>query len=112
MPPHARPSIVLMAFALLAACDKNGPVGPAGGPFTIGQSLAVESGRDARVEGGSSGGSFVAVVVNLGLDSVGQSSYSLRASGIAAGDRGPFGARIASSDARSADVAKSVPSFA
>ena len=96
MPPRARRSIVLMAFALLAACEKNGPVGPVGGAFTLGQSLAVESGRDARVLGGSTGGSFVAVVVNLAFDSVGQSSYTLRASGIEAGDRGPFGARIAS----------------
>ena len=95
MPPHARTSIVLLALALLAAC-KDGPTGPAGGAFTLGQSLAVESGRDARVLGGLSGGSFVAVVVNLGTDSVGQSSYSLRASGIEAGDRGPFGARIPS----------------
>ena len=96
MPPHARLSIVLVALALLSACGKDGPLEPAGGAFTLGQSLAVESGRDARVLGGSTGGTFVAVVVHLGSDSVGQSSYSLRASGIEAGDRGPFSARIAS----------------
>jgi hypothetical protein len=96
MLPHARSSIVLVALAILAACGKDGPVEPAGGVFTLGQALAVESGRDARVLGGTSGGSFVAVVVNLSFDSVGQTSYSLKASGIEAGDRGPFSARIAS----------------
>jgi hypothetical protein len=92
----ARFSIIPVALALLAACGKEGPVGPAGGAFTLGQSLAVESGRDAQVLGGSTGGTFVAVVVNLAFDSVGQTSYSLRASGIESGDRGPFSARIAS----------------
>ena len=71
MPPRARPSYVLLALALLAACGKDGPLEPAGGDFTLGQSLAVESGRDARVLGGTGGGTFVAVVVNLGFDSVG-----------------------------------------
>jgi len=97
MLPHARRSILSLALALLAACGKDGPVEPAGGAFTLGQSLAVESGRDAKVLGGGSGGTFVAVVVNLGFDTVGQSSYSLRASAIEAGDRGPFSARIAAS---------------
>ena len=96
MLPDARKSIVPLALGLLAACGKDGPTDPAGGIFSIGQSLAIESGRDAKVLGGVSGGSFVAVVVNIGTDTVGQSSYSLRASGIEGGDRGPFGARIAS----------------
>ena len=93
MLPHARSSVVLSTLALLVACGSDGPVGPAGGTFSLGQSLAVESGRDVNVAAGNADGSFVAVVVNVGLDSVGQSSYSLRASGIAAGDRGPFGVR-------------------
>src|SRR5688500_9027764 len=93
MLPRARSSIVLTALAILAACGKEGPIEPAGGVFTLGQSLAVESGRDARVLGGSSGGTFVAVVVNLSFDSVGQTSDNLRASGIKAGDRGPSPAR-------------------
>ncbi|HKP16493.1 MAG TPA: hypothetical protein VJT85_10510 [Gemmatimonadaceae bacterium] len=105
MLPQARSSLVPLAVALLAACGKDGPAEPVGGAFTLGQSLAVESGREARVLGGGSGGTFVAVVVNLGFDSVGKSSYSLRASGIEAGDSGPFSARVPSlSVARSAPV--------
>jgi hypothetical protein len=99
MPPHARPSLVLSALALLAACGSEGPLGPAGGTFSLGQSLAVESGRDVRVTSEGTGGTFVAVVVNARLDSVGQSSYSLRASGIEAIDRGLFGVRSPSPDA-------------
>ena len=98
MPSHARRSIALVLFALLAACEKDGPLGPAGGAFTLGQSVAVESGRDARVLGGNTDGSYVAVVVNLLTDSVGQANYSLRAIGIGAGDSGPFSARIAAPD--------------
>ncbi|MFL5620146.1 MAG: hypothetical protein ACJ79A_17340 [Gemmatimonadaceae bacterium] len=96
MLPHARRPIVLSALALLAACGSDGPAGPTGGTFTLGQSLAVESGRDVRVVSDGTAGNFIAVVVNLGLDSVGQSSYSLRSSGIEAVDRGLFGARIPS----------------
>ncbi|PYP81825.1 MAG: hypothetical protein DMD35_00265 [Gemmatimonadetes bacterium] len=91
MPPHTRLSLALSVFALLAACGSDGPAGPAGGDFSLGQSLATESGRDVRVVGGSTGGSYVAVVVNLALDSVGKASYSLRASGFEAGQQGPFG---------------------
>jgi hypothetical protein len=93
MPPHARSSIVLSTLALLVACGSDGPVGPAGGTFSLGQSLAVESGRDVRVVAGGSEGSFVAAVVNIGLDSVGQSSYTLRQAGIEGGSTGPFGVR-------------------
>ena len=96
---RAHRSLVLSALALLAACGSDGPVGPAGGPFSLGQSLAVESGRDVRVATEGASGNFIAVVVNLGLDSGGQTSYSLRASGIEAVDRGLFGARIPSPDA-------------
>jgi hypothetical protein len=105
MLPQARPSIVLSALALLAACGSDGPVGPAGGTFSLGQSLSVESGRDVRVLSGGTGGSFVAAVVNIGLDSVGQSSYSLRAAGIEAGDTGPFGVRSPSPETDAPRVA-------
>jgi len=99
MLPHLRRLIVPSALALLVACGSDGPVEPAGGAFSLGQSLSVASGRDAHVLGGASGGNFIAAVVNLALDSVGQSSYTLRASGIESGDRGPFSARIPIADA-------------
>ena len=103
---RARSSIVLSALALVAACGSDGPVEPVGGEFSLGQSLSVESGRDARVLGGAAGGTFVAAVVNVALDSVGQSSYSLRATGIEAADRGPFGAKVPlPDDGRSATAA-------
>ena len=45
MLPHAPRSTLLIALALTAACGGDGPLGPTGGQFTPGQSLAVESGR-------------------------------------------------------------------
>ena len=93
MLPHARSTIALAALAVLAACGKEGPLEPAGGAFSLGQSLAVESGREARVLGGSTGGTFVAVVVNIGLDTLGKSGYSLRATGVQEAPRGAFSAR-------------------
>src|SRR3982751_652686 len=81
---HARLPLALSVLALLASCGGDAALGPVGGDFTVGQSLNVESGRDAHVVGGSTGGSFLAVVVNLALDSSGQSSYNLRARGIEA----------------------------
>jgi hypothetical protein len=90
---HARFTFVMAAVAGMAACGKEGPLEPAGGAFSLGQSLAVETGRDARVLGGSTGGTFVAVVVNLGLDTLGKSGFSLRATGVQEAPRGPFSAR-------------------
>jgi hypothetical protein len=92
MPLHARSSIVAGLVAL-AACGSDGPVEPVGGAFALGQSLAVESGRDARILGGAAEGSFAAVVVNLGLDSLAKSSYSLRTSGIGDPPKSPFSSR-------------------
>jgi hypothetical protein len=99
MLPQPRLLLAPIALVLLAACGSDGPVEPAGGAFSLGQSLSVESGRDARVVGGNAEGNYVAVVVNLALDSVGKSSYTLRASGIATGERGPFSVRIPIADA-------------
>ena len=90
---HARSTLVLSALAVLGACKKDGPLEPVGGAFNLGQSLAVETDREARVLGGSTGGSFVAVVVNLGLDTLGKSGYSLRATGVQEAPRGAFSAR-------------------
>jgi hypothetical protein len=93
---HARISILAGAFAMMstiAGCRNDGPVGPVGGEFTLGQSLAVQRGRDARVLGSTTGGSFYAVVVNTGLDSVGQATFSLRATGVDAPEIPPL-ARI------------------
>ena len=104
---HARSITVMAALALLAACGKDGPLEPVGGTFSLGQSLAVETGREARVLGGSGGGTFVAVVVNIGLDTLGKSGYTLRATGVQEAPRGPFSARIAA-DARRAEPARLV----
>ncbi|HKH91714.1 MAG TPA: hypothetical protein VKA54_07920 [Gemmatimonadaceae bacterium] len=78
---------------LLAACGSDGPLEPVGGDFSLGQSLAVESGRDAKVLGGATGGTFVAVVANVALDTLGQSNYTLRANGIQAAPNGAFSSR-------------------
>ena len=64
MLPHAQRSLVLTALALLAACGSDGPLGPTGGTFTPGQSLAVESGRDVRVVSDGSAGTYIATVLN------------------------------------------------
>ena len=91
---HAPRFIVLGALAVIAACGTDGPLGPTGGTFSPGQSLAVESGRDVRVTSDGTAGTYVATVVNIGQDSTGQSGYSLRASGFELVDVGLFGARI------------------
>ncbi|MBW8770703.1 MAG: hypothetical protein JF589_13175 [Gemmatimonadetes bacterium] len=74
----------------ISGCKNDGPVGPVGGAFELGQSLSVGRGRDARIFGNSTGGTFFAVVVNSGLDSVGQAGFTLRASGIRAPDIPPL----------------------
>jgi hypothetical protein len=91
---HAPRSIALGALALIVACGSDGPLGPTGGTFTPGQSLAVESGRDVRVVSDGTAGTYIATVVNIGQDSSGKSGYTLRASGVEEVDRGLFGARI------------------
>ena len=96
---HAPRSILLSALALIAACGSDGPLGPTGGQFVPGQSLAAESGREVRVVSDGTAGTYVATVVNLSQDSVGKSGYSLRASGIETVDVKLFGARIPSAAA-------------
>jgi len=81
-------TIVMMVG--ISGCKNDGPLGPAGGAFALGQSVAVGRGRDARVLGSTTGGSFYAVVVNSGLDSVGQASFSLRATGVQSPDIPPL----------------------
>jgi hypothetical protein len=90
---HARVIALMGTVALMSSisgCRNDGPAGPVGGAFELGQSVAVGRGRDARVLGSTTGGSFYAVVVNSGLDSVGQASFSLRATGIQAPDIPPL----------------------
>src|SRR5688500_8585696 len=102
---HARSTLVLSALAVLVACNKDGPLEPVGGPFSLGPALAVGRGREARVLGGSTGGTFVAVVVNLGLDTLGKSGYSLRATDVQEAPRGPFSARVPRPDDWRAETA-------
>jgi hypothetical protein len=93
MSVHARISALAGAFAMMTAisgCRNDGPVGPVGGEFTLGQSLAVQRGREARVLGSTTGGSFYAVVVNTGLDSVGEATFSLRTTGVEAPEIPPL----------------------
>jgi len=71
---------------MISGCGNDGPAEPVGGAFSLGQSLSVQRGRDARVLGSTTGGTFYAVVVNAGLDSVGEASFSLRASGVETAD--------------------------
>jgi hypothetical protein len=99
---RARCALALSSLVAVAACRGDGPVGPVGGAFSLGQSLAVASDREARVLGGTTGGEFVAVVVNLGVDSLAKSSYSLRASGLGVPPKAPFGARAPLSESVSA----------
>jgi hypothetical protein len=98
MLPHAPRSLFLSALALIAACGSDGPLGPTGGQFVPGQSLATESGRDVRVVSDGTDGTYIATVVNISQDSVGKFGYSLRANGFTEIDVELFGARIPSPD--------------
>jgi hypothetical protein len=75
---------LLVVLPALAACGSDGPSGPGGGSFSVGQSNAVESGREMRVLPGSTNGEFLAVVANVALDSNTQSAYTLRGAGLGA----------------------------
>jgi hypothetical protein len=90
---HARLVALVGTVAMMSGisgCRNDGPVGPVGGAFQLGQSLAVGRGRDARVLGGTTGGTFFAVVVNSGLDSIGQAGFTLRTSGVESPDIPPL----------------------
>ena len=90
---HARLVALVGTVAMMSGisgCRNDGPVGPVGGAFELGQSLSVAGGRDARIFGGTTGGTFFAVVVNTGLDSIGQAGFTLRTSGVQAPDIPPL----------------------
>jgi hypothetical protein len=90
---HARLIALVGTVAMMSGisgCRNDGPVGPVGGAFELGQSLSVAGGRDARIFGGTTGGTFFAVVVNTGLDSIGQAGFTLRTSGVQAPDIPPL----------------------
>ena len=90
---HARVFALVGTVAIMSGisgCRNDGPVGPVGGAFELGQSLSVAGGRDARIFGGTTGGTFFAVVVNTGLDSIGQAGFTLRTSGVQAPDIPPL----------------------
>jgi hypothetical protein len=81
-PPPAR-HLTLAVLASLAACGgSETPVGPAGGVFSIGQSISVDAGRDIRVLSGSVDGEYVAVVANIALDSNTKTDFTLRSTGV------------------------------
>jgi hypothetical protein len=94
--PHARSSMLSMLFVLsaLAACGGGEPVGPGGGAFVVGQAATVVSGREMRVQPGSTDGDFIAVVANVALDSNTQAAFSLRGEGLGAPPQGSTFDRI------------------
>src|SRR3954451_365650 len=71
MPEHVPRLLSVASVVVLAACGGEGAVGPPAVPFSVGQSLVGQSGRDARDKGDRHGGDFAYVVANLALDSVG-----------------------------------------
>jgi hypothetical protein len=85
-------SLLAASFVLLA-CGDAGPSEPVGGAFEIGQSLAVESGREARVLGGPNAGFYSLVLANIAGDTLSSTAFTLRTTGIADGIDGPFGSR-------------------
>ncbi|MEO6526552.1 MAG: hypothetical protein ABIP93_08005 [Gemmatimonadaceae bacterium] len=97
--PPARP-LLLAACVLSVACGSDEPIAPAGGLLTIGQSLAVESGREVRLLPGAADGEFVAVVSNVSLDSSGRTDFTFRGTGLQTVQAGPFGSVAASPDLR------------
>jgi hypothetical protein len=84
---------LLAGSLVFLACEHPAPSEPVGGAFEIGQSLAVESGREARVLGGANGGFFSLVLANIAGDTLSSTAFTLRTTGIADGIPGPFGSR-------------------
>lgn len=84
---------LLAGSLVLLACGDAGPLEPVGGTFEVGQSLAVESGREARVLGGPNGGFFTLVLANIAGDTLSSTAFSLRTNGIGAGIAEPFASR-------------------
>jgi hypothetical protein len=79
--PTARPLAFAASALLLCACGSDTPLEPAGGLFTVGQSVSVESGRDVRLQPGAIDGEFAIVVVNGSLDSTSRTGFTLRSTG-------------------------------
>jgi hypothetical protein len=109
--PHARPHLfgALFGVAALAACGSEEPLGPAGGTFSIGQAISVESGRDMRVLPGATDGEFIAVVANVALDSNSRSSFRLSGTGIVPVETGPFTSLSPDPDAASDEPTAAAP---
>ena len=84
---------LLAGSLVLLACGDAGPLEPVGGTFEVGQSLAVESGREARVLGGPNGGFFTLVLANIAGDTLSSTAFSLRTNGIGARIAEPFASR-------------------
>jgi hypothetical protein len=94
--PHAGTSMLatLVMLSTLVACGSDGPSGPGGGSFSLGQAYSVESGREMRVLPGSTAGEFLAVVANVALDSNSQSGFTIRGTGLGAPPGGTVFDRI------------------
>jgi hypothetical protein len=84
---------LLGGLLVLLACGDSGPLEPVGGAFEIGQSLAVESGREARVLGGPNGGYFSLVLANIAGDTLSSTAFTLRTTGLADPIPGAFSSR-------------------
>jgi hypothetical protein len=84
---------LLAGLLVVLACGDSGPLEPVGGAFEIGQSLAVESGREARVLGGPNGGYFSLVLANIAGDTLSSTAFTLRTTGLADAIPGAFASR-------------------
>lgn len=79
----ARPCrlLSLLALGALAACNSDST--RPGSSFVVGQSVKVTGAQDLKLDGGSDGAEFFAVLVNTGITAGDIESYTLSGNGIA-----------------------------
>jgi hypothetical protein len=91
---HHRLAVPLALTAMLGCGGGETPLEPVGGAFTVGQSVVVLGGRDARIVADASGGEFLAVVTNVALDGTSGATFVLSGTGLGSPKpAGPFGSR-------------------